>query len=364
MITDSLIKDKKNIITEFLNSDIGSRKIILYGAGHCCLEALAAFDSCNIKVEYVCDDDFNKCGAKVEGHLIRRIEDVDISDDAIIIITSGFNAKMKDKLKMLGLYKYYVDLDFGRYEPNCENKDYFEKHQIQVEQAYELFTDDISKNLFVNLINYRISRNTGLLSGFEEDDQYFPKELLHLDDNEVFLDLGAYDGDSIRSFLRFTKGRYEKIIALEPNPQNFAKLSTNTNKIANIDIYNVGAYKESTELDFWMNGSKNSFFTDKGNAKVKVVAIDELLSQSKVTFIKMDIEGAEYDAILGCQKIISSNKPVMAISAYHKTSDLFELPILIKKINPDYKLFLRHYSPTMIETILYAIPENKLNIEL
>jgi len=336
------------------------KKVVLYGAGYCGYETYKLLKMNNIFIEAVCDDNENYLNNKFGDLQISRIEDIKCTAEMVILITSGFNKKMKQKLSDLALYENYIEIDFGRYEEENEKWGYFKKNENKVEEAYALFEDKKSKDLFVNLVNYRISRELNYLLDCEDENQYFPRnEILDLSKNEIFLDCGAFDGDSIREFLKYTGNMYKKIIALEPSRNNYKKLLENVKCMKNIQCYNLGAYRESKKLKFLVSDAKNSFVSEQGTDELEVTTIDEVLDGERVTFIKMDIEGVEYDALLGARKTIEKYSPVLAISVYHKVEDLFQIILLINKMNSNYKYYLRHYSPTIIETILYAVPNNK-----
>lgn len=355
-IFDEKIFKRKNAVNEFVHKLANEeKKVVLYGAGNCGLETLTLLAKYKIKVTYLCDDNEDRIGSYLKNVKISKIEDIVVDVNTVIIITSGYNAKMKEKLKKLGYWSYYVEIDFGRYEEDFETWDFFKQHEKELIETYNLLEDEKSRELFLDLVNYRISRDLSYLNGYEENNQYFAKGIVSLGEKEVFLDLGAFDGDSINNFVDFVEGKYEKIIALEPDKKNYAKLLKNTRSLTNIECFNVGAYKKNTTLSFYSSDANNSFLADDGNSTVEVVSIDELLNKEKVTFIKMDIEGAEYDALLGAKDVIKEHSPLLAIVIYHKTRDLFELPLLINKINPNYRYYLRHHSPTVIETVLYAI---------
>lgn len=117
-------------------------------------------------------------------------------------------------------------------------------------------------------------------------------------------------------------------------------------------------WDESKELSFAANGTANSHIAESEEnnmVKVKVISLDEMLGGRPVSFIKMDIEGAEYKALAGARNTIVKNKPKLAICVYHKAEDIWELPGLILEMRPDYKLYFRHYSDNSTETILYAL---------
>lgn len=121
-----------------------------------------------------------------------------------------------------------------------------------------------------------------------------------------------------------------------------------------IEAYDYGVYNENTIKCFQSGNGINSLISDYGTDKIKLIKLDDFISEN-VTFIKMDIEGAEMPALEGCKKTIEKYKPKLAICVYHKVDDLWKIPLFIKKLNPEYKLYLRHYSSTFAETVCYAI---------
>ena len=212
------------------------------------------------------------------------------------------------------------------------------------------------------MVSYRISRDLQCLAGMEEKNQYFPpKEEISVlwDGEDVFLDLGSYDGDSLRGFIEYTGGKYKKIIAVEASCKNYEMLVKNTARLPHVQCINIGIYKEKSQIRFEVNDAKNSFASEDGTAVLDVDSVDHILNGETVTTVKMDIEGAEYDAILGMEKTLQ-NHPVLMVSIYHKVEDLFRLQLLIEKMCPNvYDYYIRHYSPTVIETVLYAVPKSK-----
>ncbi|WP_231037524.1 FkbM family methyltransferase [Pectinatus frisingensis] len=340
------------------------KKVVLYGAGYCGYETLMLMKKNHISVSVICDD--NRAGEYLDTIKITKIEQLKPDDNLVIFITSGFNQKMKEKLISLNYLKYYIEVDFGRYDSGKENWEYFEKNKSKINKVYNLLTDDKSRKIFINLINYKISRKLDFLKNMEDENQYFPKEgELDLSnvENSVFLDLGAFDGDTIRSFLKYTHGKYSKIIAVEASKKNYDKLLDNMIDVKNIECYNVGIYKEKAKLSFVISDAKNTFASENGKDTVEVDSVDHIIKDQPVSFIKMDIEGSEYDAILGAKNTLKKNTPILAISVYHKIEDLFRIPLLIEKTHPKYDYYLRHYSPTAIETILYAVPKKGIKNE-
>ena len=191
-----------------------------------------------------------------------------------------------------------------------------------------------------------------------EHQQYFPgKEILTTLPGEVFIDAGAYNGETSEEFSKWCKD-YSKIYLMEPDGLMFqvAKEYIKLKKIDHVNCINKGAYSHTTEIGF-MNiaESGSSNISEDGKEKIQTISIDEMLAGEKATYIKMDIEGAEMAALEGAEKTIVKYKPKLAISIYHNEDDLWKIPFYIKNKYPWYRIFIRHYTSFTTETVLYAI---------
>lgn len=333
------------------------KEVVLYGAGYCGHETLAYLRDWEIPVADVCDDMHD--GELLDGVPIHPLSAVKPEKNLAILVTCGYNKGMIKKLEACGLLPYYVPADFGRYDMDKERLEYFLSQEAKLEEAYNLLADDRSRDIFRKLIEYRIKRTPGMMEPWEEAGQYFPKEKqLDLRSyNDSFMDCGSFDGDTIRGFIDYV-GTYGKIFAIEASKKNFAMLQEKTKSLVNIEYHNVGIWREKGNLHFADGDANNSFASDQGNAILSVDSIDDILAGRPVSFIKMDIEGVEYDALLGAERTIQKYHPAMAVCAYHKVEDLFRLQLLIEHLSSGggYQYYLRHYAPTVIETVLYAVP--------
>lgn len=171
---------------------------------------------------------------------------------------------------------------------------------------------------------------------------------------EIFVDCGSYDGSTAIDFLKWCSGQGGYVYAWEPDPDNQKKcrMLLDKNQVE-YELIPKGLWSEERELMLKTAGT-GSVIADEGDVKIQVDSIDRL-TDKPVTFIKMDIEGAEYQALLGARKTIETYKPKLAICVYHMAEDIWQLPWLIHEINPEYKFFLRHYSFADNETVLYAL---------
>ncbi|MHB8129588.1 MAG: FkbM family methyltransferase [Mobilitalea sp.] len=186
--------------------------------------------------------------------------------------------------------------------------------------------------------------------------QYFDEEIIKPEDNEIFIDGGSYNLDTTILFQRWCNNKYEKIYAFEPDLDNYnnCKRILEEKHLDKVELYQAGLWSENTQLHFDAKGTSASTLDDQGVIIVPVVSIDEILQGKRVSFIKMDIEGAELKALEGARETILKYRPKLAICLYHKTEDIIEIPLYLRSLISDYKIYIRHYSTGEIETVLYA----------
>lgn len=271
--------DKRNAVPACLERlQEEGNDVILYGAGYCGHETIALMQEYGIPICSVCDD--FRAGEMLDGYEIIRMEDAQPSENTVIFITSGYNSKMKERLEKLGFLPYYNEIDFGRYDAEKENPAYFKAHEQELSKVWALLSDARSRHVLERLVNYRISRDIAYLDGLEESNQYFPpKDEIPLlcGDEEVFLDLGAYEGDTLSAFIQYVGGRYKEIIAVEASRRNYEMLLKNTEKIPRVKCINIGIYKEKAKLRFEVSDAKNSFASKEGDTILDVDTVDSIL---------------------------------------------------------------------------------------
>lgn len=193
----------------------------------------------------------------------------------------------------------------------------------------------------------------------ESEDAYFPQDIVQLQD-EVFIDAGCY---RLETSLELKKRclNVEKIYAFEPDPENYKYCLERKEQacLREAEIFPFGTWSFRDTLYFDAKGSSSCIVDSETSLSVNVVSIDEIVyseESPKVTFIKMDIEGAELESLKGAQKVIQRDKPKLAICIYHKPEDMVKIPLYIKELVPEYKLYIRHHSNFIFGTVLYAIP--------
>lgn len=197
--------------------------------------------------------------------------------------------------------------------------------------------------------------NIVLLGKYAEKVQYFDLPELKFSSDEVFIDAGGFNGDTANRFDEITGGKYKRIVIFEPSTTQAEFCTENTKLLNNCEVINMGTWSKQTTMSF-VEAAEGSRITKQGDTKmIQTVSIDEFLNGEEATFIKMDVEGAELESLHGAEKTIKQYKPKLAISIYHKRMDIFEIPRYLLELNADYKFFLRIYSFTGNDTVLYAI---------
>lgn len=233
--------------------------------------------------------------------------------------------------------------------------DYLKENADRFYNAYCMLEDEKSKQSFADVLNFKISGKPDYLFSCQSEKDEVYRDILRLTDNESIVDLGAYDGDTIREFLAFTDGKYSSITALEPDAKNFRKLTAKTEGLSRLSLYNLGAWNKKETLFFDRKGGRNSRQDDCG-IPIEFDSVDNLIKEP-VTFIKMDIEGAELKALEGAENTIKTNLPKLYVCAYHRNEDMFALPEKIRELYGGYKIYFRHhpYIPAW-ESNFYAVP--------
>ena len=265
--------------------------------------------------------------------------------------TRIFNALRKLRLDGLALHIIHAG-DIRR------NKRFFNENSNRVNAVCSFLGDDISRNTFKAAVSFRqsfLSKNAPEYS----KQQYFPDDVVGLSNNEVFIDCGAFNGDTAKKFIEKCGGNFEKIVCFEPDAANFAALDRAFSDDERVETVHAGVWNTNTTLKFGGGKGAGSAFSNAegGVVSVDVVAIDDVESCQEASFIKMDVEGAEMNALKGAKKVIEKNRPKLAVSIYHSDEELLVIPEYLYSTLVDYSFYVRHHSLNWQDTVLYAIPK-------
>jgi len=347
------------------------KKIVFFGAGAEGIVSFLSLINAGVLVSYFLDNAPGKQGTKLHGIPVYHPNKLtqENNDDLLIIITAMDYSRIVRQLNNMGFYDIYAstykdanekisDISDGKIYYSGKSKIF---NRFDVAKVSALFSDEASKELYSKIINKHTQGDPDFSDIYTKEPMYFNDIFReHITQDEIYVDAGVHTVNTVIDFIFYTKGKYKKIYTFEPDTTNYNRLKRDLPYIKNVDLYECGLSSFDGEVFFASAGNGgSSIISGEGHdpnevAKIKVVKVDTFLKDTP-TFIKMDIEGAEYDALIGAAETIKKYKPKLAVSVYHKYSDLLEIPLLIHEMVPEYKFYLRHHMPNSFETVLYAI---------
>lgn len=338
------------------------KKVVLFGTGYCLSLFIDLMHENQIEVIALCDNDSTKYGQFIHGIEVRSWDSLQKEEESfqVVISTSHFD-EIKDQLraKCFGGKIYHLPME-AYYKNTIYGKNFLVQHQEEFQRVYNLLADDTSKQVFINVLKHNISLDNRYYKEIEglEITGYFGTELFHNQEEEIIIDGGAFIGDTLKEFFTDPTRKLTEYIAYEPDTESFEKLCQIPEQ--RLTAIPKGLGDKSDKMKFSAGMGVSSALSDEGNTMIEIDAIDHLLPERKITFIKMDIEGAEKAALYGAQKTIQSHRPTLAISAYHKKEDMYDLIHTILSINSDYRIYVRHtfyYQTVEIQPdiIIYAL---------
>jgi FkbM family methyltransferase len=306
--------------------------------------------------------------------------EIEMSQSSTVVIGLGNpEADIKyisQELQNLG-FKIILPVEIAQYfftnNINFENywlsgdKQVFDRAKAEIKKAKSLFKEKKSQEIFEKILDYRQNSNLLCLPDLEPlESQYMPSDLPWVETKTPIsiIDCGAFTGDTIQTFLN-KDVIFENYFAFEPDLDNYQLLLefVSKNSISNIFTLKLATWSESMMLKFQKSGGNNSgahlVVESVGEIeKVFALKLDHMFTNEKIDLIKMDIEGAEKDTLIGLVDTIKKNKPYLAISAYHKPDDLWKIPLQIAEVSNEYQFFLRVYGQQTFDTVLYCVPSS------
>ena len=231
------------------------------------------------------------------------------------------------------------------------------EHFAEFELVRKKLVDNASREVFNSIVNFRLSANTGWIKAFRENqaNQYFEPFLHLMPSNESFVDIGCFDGQTTADFIARCP-EFNTVHIFEPDPCNFSAVRRRFWDMERVHCYPFGIGGAKQIERFSSAGSTSGICLD-GEFEIQVDTLDSFNIES-VSFLKMDIEGAELAAISGARETILRCHPRLAISVYHHPSDLWRVPQMVLAIRDDYELFLRHYTEGVTETVMFFLPKS------
>ena len=324
------------------------RPIVIYGMGNGALKALAKCQECRVDVKAIfASDDFVR-GQNFLGYEIIKYSQIieRYGDDITILLAFGSESEivLKQLFELADKHELLAP-NFPLFGTTNFDMEFVRKHEAEFTSVYSLLADDWSRSVFKNICNYKLSGKVEYLKHITSLRTQDYQELFTTDSEEVYIDLGAYNGDTVKEFLELVDNKYTRIIAVEPDAKNFKKLSKwqQENNLTNLEIIAKGIWDRPDTLSFNTAGARSSSLDLDGNSVIEVESVDNILQGTRASWIKIDVEGAEAQALRGAASTIQKYKPKMLVACYHREEDLFKLPLLIHELNPEYKLYFRKH---------------------
>lgn len=349
-----------------------ARQAAIFGCGHLGGLALSGLVVAGWAVVALVDNNRSLQGCTVNGLPVLAPEEAvkRFNDKAVFVVAIYNGSTPRSQLAALGCRRIVpYPMLFWRFRKHMQEETRLELPQVilgateQLNEAFRVLNDQKSRDEFAAQIFWRCSLDYSRLPPHDPpSDMYFPSDLVQFKQDEVFMDCGAFDGDSICAFVQRTGQRYRQIIALEPDPRNRAALKrfADEKSIHDLAILPFAMADYSGAGSFEAKGTVGSSLSANDTGiSVECRRIDDLAGIGTPTFIKMDIEGSEPDALKGGRLTIRKARPILAACAYHKCEHLWQIPLLMRDILPEYQISLRRYAEECWETVYYAIPPER-----
>jgi len=372
----SVIERERSIFDELAGA--ARESIVFSGAGGLGRRCLAGLRRQGLDAIAFTDNNPDLWGSSVDGLTVFSPEEAarKFGESAVFVVTiwgAHSSDRMNDrqaKLQSLGcrrvvpfgpLFWKYPQGVLPHYAADLPHRVIGDAENVL--RAFDLWTDDRSRREYVAQLNWRLTGDFDALPPPEQGDIYFSPDFIRLRPDEVYVDCGAFDGDTIEMFLKASQSSFEQIFAFEPDPANFKNLSRFVRTLPDplqrrIALRQSATGAENGTAHFSAQGSLSSHI-GVGDHEVNVVTLDTQLTGYKPTFIKMDIEGAEPDALSGGRALIQQSSPILAISNYHVQDHLWAIPLLIHSMNPDYSFYLRPHDLEGWDLVCYAVPHSR-----
>lgn len=356
--------EKREEIFKNIVEKIYTKPVVVFSASNGGKMILLFLKENGIKPVAICDNDLNKKGNIIDGITVMLPNEAIEKYGTDIIYFVAADSKYESEI-ILQLIDYgvsglnictksIISNKFLR-KPLTDIQLYFKYNEKRISEIFNCLEDEVSKEIYLNCLAHLYNnywwqfnkKNT-------KPNQYFQKDIFKFNDDEVYFDIGVFDGETIKEFVETVGNRYKYIYGFEADYTNYSNTMNKLKEFNSLTIYNRAVTNSNSIIKFTSAGS-GSRISENGEVEVETIKGDDLEIFAP-TFIKMDIEGAEMDALRGFRETIIKNKPKLAICIYHSKEDYIDIPLYIKELVPEYKIYIRNHSITssIHETVCYA----------
>ncbi len=342
---------------------MAGKPILLYGMGNGADKILDVCEQRGIPISGVFASDGFVRGQSFRGYTVTTYEAAKQTfGDMIVLVAfaTSLPEVIGNIMRIAAEQETYVP-DVPVYGDHLFDYSFAAEHKEELSAAYELFSDEESRRLFAQIVAYKLSGRVDILMQSVSADADGLSTLLHPKTYRVAADLGAYTGDTAVR-LTAVAPQIESIHCFEPDPKTFSRLEKAVGSEAWAELYPFAAWDRAEMLRFRKGGSRSSRLGGEGKTiEVQAMPLDEVLGGKRCDYIKYDVEGADYEALRGSANTILTHRPELLLSLYHRSEDLFRLPLALYDICPDYAFYLRRArSVPAWDLNLIAIPKETL----
>lgn len=315
--------------------------IVMYGTGDGADKIINVMETLGIPLTAIfVSDDFYR-GQMFRGHQVTTLSALEkqYSDFIIVVAFGSHLPEILERVRQMDLrHPLYVP-DVPVYGDQLFDLSFARQHKDELMQAYTFLADATSRQVFRDVLEYKLTGKLApLLSATTSKEEVFDR-LIPIGRDERYLDLGAYRGDTVAEFLSACGGQYASITALEPDPRTYKKLEAYTSTLKNTLTLPYGV-SDRNEIAYMKTG-RGRGSNRGGDTPIQMVSIDEL--NTPFSYIKMDVEGSEAAALHGGAYTLKTYMPKLNVACYHRSEDLYHLPLLIHELQPDYKIYMRRH---------------------
>ena len=351
---------------------IGESKLVVYGCGDGLITfSVFVMDKYGLRPEVLLDTRYTE-PTTLDGIPAMAPTDYrpasELTETAVAVITVGktrYHPEIFASLRALGFRRIVLAMDIYEYHLSHAPRGferlgpaYFRERAADIRAAYALLADEHSREVFTQVLHTHIARMPLPIRHEPLEEQYFPRDVALTRGVARLINCGAYDGDTVRQ-LHARHGKIETLICFEPDAGNFARLSDyladHAGRLADtVMAFPCGVWRDGSQLRFGGGQRINSSICADGDVVIQCVALDHVIPDFHPTYINMDVEGAEADALRGAAGLIRRDRPDLGICVYHRPEHLWEIASYLHALNPDYHFHLRNYTGFPAETVLYA----------
>ena len=362
--------NEENTLWEYLKT--AGKPVVLYGTGDGADKVLARLAETGVPVSGIFASDEFVRGQQFHGFTVRTYSELLALREKVIVLIA-FASELPDVMERF--YKLAsVHETYAPHVPVFSGEEtvtaaWIKKYERELQTVYERLADAVSRETFASVLNYKLSGKLSYLQACTTNRTEDLRTIFSFGREETYLDLGAYNGDTVQEFLQLTHGRYKKIIALEPDPKNFKKLTdfVRQNELKHITCLQAGVWNDCGSLELNGKGGRQSTFWEADRSgfatqnlsqtcsmkkkikkqQVTVVSVDAVLGNEHADYMKFDVEGVEKEALEGAAGHLvpdgNGALPKLLVAAYHHDEDIFALPLLLWKLQPEYQIYLRKH---------------------